>query len=805
MSKARRALNVHSDVQTTCNNMLSDDLRRKFTGNSGFYIFMARYRQRIFLPRNLNAVLATVAPHDKETRSRSNGNPPEEQNLAPERRRRKIGINEAMHKVKPKIKNTGGADEPILKIEAKSLKRMRNFKPRNMMSKEQNPENGLAKDENVMTFRCRCAISICEKIDVPIREKRPPPRRPLYSNSEMCTVTLDSEDTATIHMDDPFILGVSKLFVLTSRSQSKESMLTESYEATVTLEATDSKSPWPPLLHTTAHTFGGDPLNVQLVTQIKSLPLAPSTPWHEMTIEGSETNITPNLSIELDCGWSIPSALDVQVNQSRKTIQAQRLPTPISEQGRELSTNAQNISVAWHFAGSMDKRHTSYNLSEPNSRGEQIFSCSGFTCPLCDGREFQSCSFLHFHLITSHELFTFKVKQRKPSTGINSGGDEKYDLIVDIMVDLGKEPMVTRASDKVPDHRTFDWIKPAKKFDINRILKGDWSWLNEKKNLAASVYRRGNSEPLQPVMRVIDLDNVPPILPRPHRKMVVPEPKTVVEGPVFLRSKSKRFVRPGEELSESDDDADETWIQMKHDETLDDFTDVAHAERDFMKLWDKHMFIEKPIGFCHIPHAAIRFAQNHSEYLGRSHLLAEFWKHMLNLIQFKVIDTTVLKRCMEIVKGGKSEWSSVDKSEWGVGMYGPLPLDGKSMQSRPESPTPAPRKKLRGRPKAKPAAPNVDDMDIDSSSETSPQSAVKAEPSRQKTFGPSVPEPPNYGFCICGQGWRRIDMIRCNGKDCEKQWFHRSCFPGVPRWPDNFHCPVCKAPDVAMEDVSAEP
>jgi hypothetical protein len=153
-------------------------------------------------------------------------------------------------------------------------------------------------------------------------------------------------------------------------------------------------------------------------------------------------------------------------------------------------------------------------------------------------------------------------------SGLRSG-DESYDQIIEVLVDLSKETVVPRASNDVPDPRTCTWIKPVKDFDPQRIVKGDWSWLNEKKGITALGYRRTGSTdegPTPPAREKIDWNNIPDMPQRPRRRIKVPKPRSHLTGKIYVRTQSKRYVEVGEELSDSDNDVDEEWLIRKHEE-----------------------------------------------------------------------------------------------------------------------------------------------------------------------------------------------------------------------------------------------
>jgi len=107
---------------------------------------------------------------------------------------------------------------------------------------------------------------------------------------------------------------------------------------------------------------------------------------------------------------------------------------------------------------------------------------------------------------------------------------------------------------------------------------------------------------------------------------------------------------------------------------------------------------------------------------------------------------------MEVVKGGKDNWSSYQKTQWGIGLYGPLVLD-ELTPSAPSSPTET-RRRSSARKAGK--APTSDKMDIDE-----PLIAPKRERNDVEMITP--PEREGYGICICRGGWMRSDMLRCDG------------------------------------------
>lgn len=362
-------------------------------------------------------------------------------------------------------------------------------------------------------------------------------------------------------MDDHFYIKASQLYVQPSRGPIKPWGLAESYSAQITLNAIDVDEKWPPFLsgERPQGRKWREPFYVVLYCTLASLPMTSGISQYDVFLKfDSTTNERSGLSLEVDYGWS-----QVQSQRSGLDHHLARLPTPtLDKEQFSCSRPTYSVLTIYYFRGSVDEKDLQNQYGAPNLRDQHLFSIPGYTCPICDGKKFHNLKFLHLHLITFHDLFHFQVKSKEQTKGLES--------IIEISVDLSKEQLTARASDHVPDHRVFRWQKPTTKFDLNTMLKGDWAWLNEKKS--ASLIGNYRREPLQSSNgisapeRKINLYDVQPLPKMGRRKYVVPEARNGVRGLVFVRNKSKRFVHPGEELSESDDDVDEEWLKMKHGE-----------------------------------------------------------------------------------------------------------------------------------------------------------------------------------------------------------------------------------------------
>ncbi|KAK9428862.1 hypothetical protein V1505DRAFT_375850 [Lipomyces doorenjongii] len=382
------------------------------------------------------------------------------------------------------------------------------------------------------------------------------------------------------------------------------------------------------------------------------------------------------IGVEIDMGWSVPSTKD-RLKQKEKSM---------SDGEPAEKINGENASEIESSTGEVRELSTA-RLSTPNSdrelRGDGIIEAryhfatavnkfktyilSGFGCPWCYDKDFYTCERLHFHFMTCHELFSFRMDQRQPQ-------------MIDVYITLTGEFLYERASTKVPDMRILQWMRPKSKFRLLDYLRGDLSWLQEgaaalamqmPMNPATSAVlesrtrsnsRQSSIRNLTPgieeslrwtmisVTQGFDVDTIPELPPKARRVFPVPE-----IGVELYTTKSKRLLRPGEEMSESEDDNDDTWLAHKHEETIDDFEDVTASEKKFIKAWDRHIFEERPSSYKHVRDSLARFCRKNREMLSDRLFLIEFWKHCLNLIDCGIIEPACFYSCMQWLKHAAAE------------------------------------------------------------------------------------------------------------------------------------------------------
>ncbi|MCJ1336457.1 hypothetical protein MMC09_001733 [Bachmanniomyces sp. S44760] len=299
------------------------------------------------------------------------------------------------------------------------------------------------------------------------------------------------------------------------------------------------------------------------------------------------------------------------------------------------------------------KTRYAFKVSEYTSEPEVFL---GYVCAFCQGSNFTYCDVFHFHLINNHDLFRFKLLT---SFEMVDPGQRK--VSVDVTVTLASDYR-ERASNDVPDPRVMAWETSKKLFDVEAYLKGDDNWLPEhtgKARRPESPTSLGSHDPIprggdhthvmaQPIKRRHAKDV--PNLTKPDRKRhVVPIPP---EGVRFFRSTVKRPLKVGEEISESDDEMDESWLLQKHSDVIDSFSDNTAAENEFIRNYDTHMLKENLSSNLHLNDALVRFCRSNCEWLKSSRMHVEFHKNAAKLILLGIIGPTLVRECTDIIENG---------------------------------------------------------------------------------------------------------------------------------------------------------
>jgi hypothetical protein len=298
--------------------------------------------------------------------------------------------------------------------------------------------------------------------------------------------------------------------------------------------------------------------------------------------------------------------------------------------------------------------------------GSRIIIHTDLGCVFCPDRlPHSTFDRLHFHYLSFHDHFTFRV--HKPAA---AGSDS---VTRTVFAELAV-PKLERASDNVCDEREIAWIKPKAPFDLQQYLLegGSNAWASGKrlplktfsktvkpssmlKGVARSKVLSANEQsiltPSDRQPRAGPPEAVKEVPSRKRKRYRVPN----IPGVNIFRAESKREVKPGEELSESDAEPDDSWLQTKH--RVEGFPQLIGAAREFAVLFDGHLLQDEPrnLANVHISEAVIRFVRRSVVQLRQLHLRQELKLKLDELMEMNLISDEYVNYCLALTGEGEQE------------------------------------------------------------------------------------------------------------------------------------------------------
>ncbi|KAK0385582.1 hypothetical protein NLU13_6760 [Sarocladium strictum] len=174
--------------------------------------------------------------------------------------------------------------------------------------------------------------------------------------------------------------------------------------------------------------------------------------------------------------------------------------------------------------------------------------------------------------------------------------------------------------------KTLNYVRPAKRIDVEAYKEGDQSWLScsyeeVADDEARTPKRNRNASATTPTTKK-SRSSPQQLAGQKHRRPTVPYiPNTPLYHPV-----SKQLLTPGEELPQPA--PDKQWILQKYREALREFSDITPEEREYMFKWDSFLQPLNVTTAAHLPTIWLAFVDNHAEWLvDKEHRMLEFTKH----------------------------------------------------------------------------------------------------------------------------------------------------------------------------------
>ena len=275
----------------------------------------------------------------------------------------------------------------------------------------------------------------------------------------------------------------------------------------------------------------------------------------------------------------------------------------------------------------------------------------GLKCPFCHSRN-RSLDELRLHLNTDHSAYKFHLRRPNPPR-------------VAFFIELAKSSRP--GSFNMPERsRIIQLRRSMTLFDLEKHLSGDESWTKARRGLlhngwpehliekrmvdsshSSSPHESRHSSP-NTSNDTDDLMDVDKYEPRRKERKVHLVPK--INKPLF-DPVTKRQLKTGEPLPNSDDETDESWLHQLRRDGINDFTDIPPEEKEYINQFNPYIIDEHLTSMKHLPDAMVRFVEANKSWIAEKvSRRQEFMKQMENfLLKGYVDERGVLERCFRIL------------------------------------------------------------------------------------------------------------------------------------------------------------
>ncbi|GAB7365711.1 hypothetical protein MBLNU230_g7049t1 [Neophaeotheca triangularis] len=282
----------------------------------------------------------------------------------------------------------------------------------------------------------------------------------------------------------------------------------------------------------------------------------------------------------------------------------------------------------------------------------------GLECVICgDGIVHTSFERLLMHYSVNHSHFRCEVREGTKAKSVAESRTITFSLI-------------ERLSESPTPELEFSWIAPTDRpFDEAAYIKGEDTWTGHTQTRTRQSARRGrlpkelltrtsstNMRRIEEKKPIVVRDrehkdptqvpNLPKLTRDAKRRHKVPNLPDVR----FYRTTSKRIAEPGEELSESDEEVDEAWLEQSHHSELA-VVDMSKAGLDFHRAFNQHLGFEQTASNVLARDAFVRFCRKF-----RTELLHREWRHQFDLKmellgRHGIVDEATIGYCNQLLAG----------------------------------------------------------------------------------------------------------------------------------------------------------
>ncbi|KAF7914339.1 uncharacterized protein EAF01_000745 [Botrytis porri] len=350
-------------------------------------------------------------------------------------------------------------------------------------------------------------------------------------------------------------------------------------------------------------------------------------------------------------------------------------------QGKKLRAHWARETSETPFTGTDTGESVTYTVSKANAEAyniKQMHVVAGLSCPICN-LDTKSMESLRLHFKTTHFRFTFHVRP-------------KSSFFIEINKDFQK-------SREIHPLQNIQFGQASTLLDMEKYLSGDNSWaedregplnnqwpdseilarLNFKTTSFPSPESSRQSSPetsnndletkegegstpvpgcikrlALPPTRTKDKHYVPDIKHGPYpRSAYAPE----VQDREFNDYRTRRVLKPGDELPDTDDENDESYLLHKRKWIINDYTDVQDDEKEYFIKWEEFIMAERLTNQSHLPETITRFVARNRVWFAEKKARKKEWRKQIELWvargDLKV--GSLMSYCEKMFEQGKKE------------------------------------------------------------------------------------------------------------------------------------------------------
>ena len=364
---------------------------------------------------------------------------------------------------------------------------------------------------------------------------------------------------------------------------------------------------------------------------------------------------------------------------------------------KALSAKAQGKKLRAHWARetsetpvtATDTRESvTYTVSKANAEAyniKQTHVVAGFSCPICN-LDTKSMEKLRLHFKTTHFRFTFHVRPKSS-----------------FFIEINKE---SRKSREIHPLQNLQLGQVNTLLDMEKYLSGDNSWAEDREGplnnqwpdseVLARLNFKSASFPSPETSRQTSPEmsngnhetkegesatSVPGYIKRQARspsrtkdKHYVPDSK---HGPYprsayapdlkdreFNDYRTRRVLKPGDELPDTDDENDESYLLHKRKWIINDYTDVKDDEKEYFIKWEEFIMAERLTNQSHLPETITRFVTRNRVWFAENKARKKEWRKQIELwvARDNLKVGSIMSYCEKMFERGKKELDEMNST-----------------------------------------------------------------------------------------------------------------------------------------------